>query len=390
MHTNRPLTAAALISCWMLPLGALGQPGEPAAKVEAKAPTPTMDWPKPAVTSTDAQITAAVRALTGSFRAPARGESPGIDLHTAVVNIPGLDNALYFELTRSDSPQAAFQSGLLTFVKSSGGVGVDGLRLRVLKFAGLPATFMQAVTGLYLAPEAFPPLALENLSVLAEIPLKAEGEAFAGTATGVPVYAGGAVYMTTSVRFDGTTVRWSDRGTDAAGKLVWGPATEAEAPVFARFAPTSKVERKDSRLIVIDLVSAPADAPVSVQGSFLALHYTGWLLADGSKFDSSLDPNRRPIETVVPLTLIEGWNQGIPGIQQGTTRRLIIPGALGYGDRGNPRARIPANAALVFEVSCVFHRLPEAKPAPAPGTPDAPIPATPIQPMGEGAGAPKR
>lgn len=368
--TNARFLAAFLTLSALAPLSALAQnnPADPAAA--APKPPATVDWPKPAATSTDPDVLAALQALTGSFRAPAKGDSPAIDLHTALVNVPGLDNALYFELTRSDSPQASFHSGLFTFINSTAD-GAKGLRLRIIKFSGLPSTFAQAVTGLYLAPEAFPSLAFENLTVTAEIPLTRKDNTFSGEASGVPIFSSGALYLSSAVRFDGTTVRWADRGLDPAGKTLWGPASDSDAPVFTRFVPTSKVERRDSRLIIIDLVSAPADAPVSTTGSSLALHYTGWLLADGFRFDSSLDAGRRPIETTVPLGLIEGWNQGIPGIQQGTIRRLIIPGALGYGDRGNPRAKIPANATLVFEVNCVYHRLAGEKPAAA--TPDAPV-----------------
>jgi FKBP-type peptidyl-prolyl cis-trans isomerase len=82
------------------------------------------------------------------------------------------------------------------------------------------------------------------------------------------------------------------------------------------------------------------------------VHYTGWL-TDGSKFDSSHDRGQ-PIE--FPLTgVIAGWTKGIPGMQPGGTRRLMIPGPLAYGQRGIP-GTIPPDATLVFEVDLISAR----------------------------------
>lgn len=81
-------------------------------------------------------------------------------------------------------------------------------------------------------------------------------------------------------------------------------------------------------------------------GARVKVHYTGWL-KDGKIFDSSVQRSE-PFET--PLTgVIKGWQEGIPGMKVGGTRRLLIPSELAYGKRGAGGV-IPADADLVFEV----------------------------------------
>jgi FKBP-type peptidyl-prolyl cis-trans isomerase FkpA len=82
-------------------------------------------------------------------------------------------------------------------------------------------------------------------------------------------------------------------------------------------------------------------------GSSVEVHYTGWL-TNGTKFDSSLDHNE-PFSFALPGQVIDGWNQGIPGMKEGGKRKLVIPAALGYGEAGSPPT-IPGGATLVFEV----------------------------------------
>ncbi|UCH60271.1 MAG: FKBP-type peptidyl-prolyl cis-trans isomerase [Anaerolineales bacterium] len=90
------------------------------------------------------------------------------------------------------------------------------------------------------------------------------------------------------------------------------------------------------------------NGPAVKSGDTVSVHYTGWL-SDGSKFDSSLDRNQ-PFEfTVGQGRVIQGWDQGLVGMQVGGTRKLTIPPNLAYGEQGSGNV-IPPNATLVFEV----------------------------------------
>ena len=85
-------------------------------------------------------------------------------------------------------------------------------------------------------------------------------------------------------------------------------------------------------------------------GSNVSLEYTGWLQSTGKKFDSSYDRSGNPISFALGQgKVIKGFDEGMLGMQQGGTRRIIIPAALAYGAAGSPPT-IPANAVLIFDV----------------------------------------
>ena len=94
----------------------------------------------------------------------------------------------------------------------------------------------------------------------------------------------------------------------------------------------------------------------ALTGSTLTVDYTGWLYdvsrpeRKGLQFDSSI--GRTPFTfTLGSGQVIKGWDQGIPGMRAGGTRRLVIPPSLAYGDtRSGP---IPQNATLVFEINLI-------------------------------------
>ncbi|MGC4060769.1 MAG: FKBP-type peptidyl-prolyl cis-trans isomerase [Aquabacterium sp.] len=91
---------------------------------------------------------------------------------------------------------------------------------------------------------------------------------------------------------------------------------------------------------------------VAKAGTYVTVHYTGWLYeggVKGAKFDSSKDRND-PFEFGLGAgQVIRGWDEGVQGMKVGGTRVLVIPPALGYGARGAGGV-IPPNATLMFEV----------------------------------------
>jgi len=85
----------------------------------------------------------------------------------------------------------------------------------------------------------------------------------------------------------------------------------------------------------------------AVKGDTIAVHYTGTLFEDGTKFDSSLDRGQPLSFQLGARQVISGWDQGLLGACVGEKRTLTIPSKLAYGGRGAGKA-IPPHAALVF------------------------------------------
>lgn len=82
-------------------------------------------------------------------------------------------------------------------------------------------------------------------------------------------------------------------------------------------------------------------------GDTVFVHYVG-TLEDGKKFDSSRDREELFSFTLGQRRVIQGWEQGIPGMKVGGVRKLIVSPILAYGERGV--GSIPPNSTLTFEV----------------------------------------
>jgi peptidylprolyl isomerase len=74
------------------------------------------------------------------------------------------------------------------------------------------------------------------------------------------------------------------------------------------------------------------DGAVAAPGATVLVHYVGVEFETGEEFDASWNRGE-PIE--FPLRgLIQGWQDGIPGMKVGGRRRLVVPPEQAYGPAG--------------------------------------------------------
>ena len=122
------------------------------------------------------------------------------------------------------------------------------------------------------------------------------------------------------------------------------PAIEPEVPILEGDVMTT-----DSGLQYVIIEEGTGEAPQS--GDLVQVHYTG-TLADGTKFDSSLDRGEPIMFALGTGQVIPGWDEGIALLTVGGKAKLVIPPELAYGERGAGGV-IPPDATLLFDVELV-------------------------------------
>ena len=109
--------------------------------------------------------------------------------------------------------------------------------------------------------------------------------------------------------------------------------------------------------LIYTVVTPPTDpsSPVPERGQKVSVDYSLWLgdfggkLVDSSK--GSAFPPKLPSPFVFNVgvgSVIPGWDKAVRTMRAGEKRRLIVPSALAYGDKGI--GPIPGGATLYFEV----------------------------------------
>jgi peptidylprolyl isomerase len=127
------------------------------------------------------------------------------------------------------------------------------------------------------------------------------------------------------------------------------PQTPGTAPDSPPNISGDEVELS-SGLVYIDFEEGSGDT--TRRGDLVAVNYTGWLAETGEQFDSSVDDDKAFNVLIGGGGVIQGWEQGLPGMKEGGKRRLIIPAALAYGSQGQGDT-IPPNADLIFDIELV-------------------------------------
>jgi FKBP-type peptidyl-prolyl cis-trans isomerase len=126
------------------------------------------------------------------------------------------------------------------------------------------------------------------------------------------------------------------------------PAAESEdAPA----ADNSTTDYLDD-LVITDLVEG--DGPMVQAGQRAVVHYTLWFRdasaenGRGRQVQSSKERNQPFGFTIGRGEVIDGWDQGVPGMKVGGTRELQVPYRLAYKEAG--RTGIPQRQDLIFEI----------------------------------------
>lgn len=124
------------------------------------------------------------------------------------------------------------------------------------------------------------------------------------------------------------------------------PAANAlQGKPLAEFTPVDAVAE------IVKTDTKEGDGTEAKKGDSITVDYTGAVASTGIVFQSSKDtgqPAQLSLAQVIP-----GWQEGIPGMKVGGTRRLLIPAEKAYGATPPDGSGIPANAPLVFDVTLI-------------------------------------
>src|SRR6476469_1902465 len=85
----------------------------------------------------------------------------------------------------------------------------------------------------------------------------------------------------------------------------------------------------------------------AIAGTTATVAYGAWLYSETTADHKGAQVDSSQITFLLGANqVIKGFEQGVTGMKEGGTRRVIVPPSLAYGSAGNQS--IPPNAALVF------------------------------------------
>ena len=143
-------------------------------------------------------------------------------------------------------------------------------------------------------------------------------------------------------------------GGDDSSNTTATATTEACTPTSTTLAPPEKPTVTVPTEAVTELKVTPlvaGECAAAKVGDTVEVYYVGVLSADGTEFDANYGSGSTFPVTIGTTSVIQGWTQGLIGVQAGGRYQIDIPSDLAYGDAG--QGSIPGGAALTFVVDIV-------------------------------------
>lgn len=129
-------------------------------------------------------------------------------------------------------------------------------------------------------------------------------------------------------------------------------ATKAKPPAPSAKPSTASPAAVTTASGLTYVVTRRGEGRQPLAGETVLVHYTG-ALSNGVKFDSSRDRGEPFAFKLGEGRVIKGWDEGVARLRVGDQAVLIIPPALGYGDRNVGDGLIPPRSTLVFIIEVV-------------------------------------
>lgn len=157
-----------------------------------------------------------------------------------------------------------------------------------------------------------------------------------------------------------TTAACSDdsddtKGSDDSAQSAGGVCTADDIEVEGDFGEKPSVTLPEdctppTEILTKDLVEG--SGPEAAEGGTVLSNYLLVTWSDGQVMDNSFDRGQPfPVEPLGQAQVIEGWNEGLIGMQKGDRRLIVIPPEKGYGSAG--QGEIKPDETLVFVVDAV-------------------------------------
>ncbi|MDB5164104.1 MAG: FKBP-type peptidyl-prolyl cis-trans isomerase [Candidatus Saccharibacteria bacterium] len=177
------------------------------------------------------------------------------------------------------------------------------------------------------------------------------------TSRGQRIFAwiGALLFLVTTIGFS-IAVVWQMRNDSSKNAAQSAAQSATNTPKGNKLQGTKLSGFTPLTTVVSDIQKTdvkPGTGPAVKEGDTITAHYTGAVAKDGTIFQSSHDTGQPFSAPLAKGQLIEGWVEGLPGMQVGGTRRLVIPAAKAYGANPPAGSNIPVNADLVFDIELV-------------------------------------